>query len=68
MFELPPLLRILLAATAATGVDALDNGLGLTPLMGWSNWNTFGCDIHEADMKELADKMIELGLLELGYE
>jgi alpha-galactosidase len=24
----------------------LDNGLGLTPPMGWNSWNKFGCNIN----------------------
>jgi alpha-galactosidase len=26
---------------------SLDNGLGLTPQMGWNSWNHFGCNINE---------------------
>lgn len=47
--------------------SALDNGLGLTPQMGWNSWNTFACDINEKIIREMADKIIELGLDKLGY-
>jgi len=30
---------------------SLDNGLGLTPQMGWNSWNHFGCNISEALIK-----------------
>ena len=28
-------------------VYAIDNGLGLTPPMGWNPWNKYGCEISE---------------------
>lgn len=28
-------------------VNALNNGLGLVPQMGWNTWNKFGCQISE---------------------
>ena len=39
-----------------------------TPPMGWNSWNTFGADINEQLIFDTADKMVEAGLLELGYE
>ncbi len=29
-----------------TAIFALDNGLGLTPPMGWNSWNHFACNIN----------------------
>ncbi len=40
----------------------------LTPPMGWNSWNTFGKDINEQLIFDTADKMVETGLLEKGYE
>ena len=40
----------------------------LTPPMGWNSWNTFGEHINETMIKETADRMVENGLLECGYE
>jgi alpha-galactosidase len=37
---------LLLAAIAAYS-NALENGLGLKPQMGWNTWNKFGCNISE---------------------
>ena len=31
----------------AWSVNALDNGLGLTPPMGWNSWNHFACNVDE---------------------
>ena len=39
-----------------------------TPPMGWNSWNTFGENISEQLIFETADKMVEEGLLDLGYE
>lgn len=38
-----------------------------TPPMGWSSWNTFACSIDEQLIREIADKMVELGLRDAGY-
>ncbi|MEH6407196.1 MAG: glycoside hydrolase family 27 protein [Leeuwenhoekiella sp.] len=35
--------------------------------MGWNSWNTFGTDINEQLVKDVADKFIELGLKDAGY-
>ncbi|KAL2938978.1 Alpha-galactosidase [Bienertia sinuspersici] len=46
----------------------LDNGLGLTPPMGWNSWNHFGCNIDEKIIEETADAMVSSGLADLGYK
>lgn len=38
------------------------------PPMGWNSWNTFGENINERLVTETADKLIELGLKDAGYE
>ena len=38
------------------------------PPMGFNTWNTFGENINAELIKETADKMIELGLRDAGYE
>lgn len=42
-------------------------GLADTPQMGWSSWNKFQTDIHEDLIKDIADKMVEYGLVDAGY-
>lgn len=42
--------------------------LANTPPMGWNSWNTFGANINEDLIKEVADAMVEKGLLAAGYE
>eukprot|EP01113_Clastostelium_recurvatum_P031253 TRINITY_DN3884_c0_g1_i1.p1 TRINITY_DN3884_c0_g1~~TRINITY_DN3884_c0_g1_i1.p1 ORF type:complete len:416 (-),score=85.02 TRINITY_DN3884_c0_g1_i1:74-1321(-) len=49
-------------------VIGLDNGLGLTPQMGYSTWNDCSSNITEARVKFMADAMVSTGLARLGYE
>ena len=42
------------------------NGLALTPAMGWDNWNAFGCKISQELILSTAQKIVELGLRDLG--
>jgi len=49
-------------------IFTLENGLGRTPQMGWNSWNHFQCDINEKLIKNTAESMLKLGLLEAGYE
>ncbi|HAQ63686.1 MAG TPA: hypothetical protein DCR23_04410 [Ruminococcaceae bacterium] len=47
--------------------ESYNNGVALTPPMGWSSWNTFGPKINEKLIKETAMTMKDSGLLEAGY-
>lgn len=49
----------------ATG--SYNNGVALTPPMGWSSWNTFANKIDENLIKETADALKKSGLLDAGY-
>lgn len=48
--------------------EIYDNGVGLTPQMGWSSWNFFKEKINEEEILEIADAMEKSGLVDLGYE
>jgi alpha-galactosidase len=48
--------------------EALDNGLALTPQMGFNDWNAFGCDVSEQLIKDTADLFVSSGLKAAGYE
>ena len=37
------------------------------PLMGWSSWNTFGVDISEGVILDVARAMVDKGLKDAGY-
>ena len=41
--------------------------LAPTPPMGWNSWNKFGCNVSEKLIREMADAMVENGMLEAGY-
>lgn len=47
---------------------ALDNGLALTPPMGWNSWNRFQCDVNEDLIKEMADAIVSSGMKDAGYQ
>ncbi|XP_060181719.1 alpha-galactosidase 3 isoform X2 [Lycium barbarum] len=57
----------LLYDTSNYGFLQIDNGLALSPQMGWSTWNFFACNINETVIKETADALISTGLASLGY-
>lgn len=42
--------------------------LSKTPPMGFNTWNTFGENISDEVIRQTADKMVELGLKDAGYE
>ena len=48
--------------------DRYNNGVALTPPMGWSSWNSFRNQIDEVKILEIADAMNKTGLLDAGYE
>jgi len=45
-----------------------NNGVALTPPMGWSSWNLFRHKINEDLIKEIADAMAASGLADCGYK
>ncbi|MBQ7445409.1 MAG: glycoside hydrolase family 27 protein [Clostridia bacterium] len=38
------------------------------PPMGWNSWNTFAANIDETLIKQIADKMVDEGYLDCGYD
>jgi alpha-galactosidase len=69
----PLLAAALLVSSAATVVPAsaaraLENGVARTPPMGWNSWNTFGCNINEALIRQMADAMVSSGMRDAGYQ
>ena len=55
-------------ALAAVRVAALDNGLALTPPMGWSSRAQHGCAVTEDAILDAARALVDTGLKDLGYE
>ncbi|WP_326823337.1 glycoside hydrolase family 27 protein [Streptosporangium sp. NBC_01756] len=58
----------MVAVTPAIPAQALENGVGRTPPMGWNSWNTFGCNINETLIRQTADAMVSNGMRDLGYQ
>ncbi|GAB2831524.1 ricin-type beta-trefoil lectin domain protein [Lentzea nigeriaca] len=51
----------------APPAQALDNGLGRTPQLGWNDWNSFGCDVTDSLVRQTADAMVGSGMAAAGY-
>jgi alpha-galactosidase len=47
---------------------ALENGLAVTPPMGWNSWNRFACNVTEDLVKSAADALVSSGMKDAGYE
>ncbi|SDZ59166.1 alpha-galactosidase [Asanoa ishikariensis] len=56
---------VVLRAPAAT---ALANGVARVPPMGWNSWNSFGCNINETLIRQMADALVSSGMRDLGYQ
>src|SRR4051794_38544232 len=50
------------ASVAAPGSPAL------TPPLGWNSWNSFGCGVTEAQVRQAADAMVSSGMRDAGYQ
>lgn len=59
-----------LSLASAPPAAALDNGLALTPQMGFNNWNATHCgaDFNEAMVEGIADLFVSSGLKDAGYQ
>jgi alpha-galactosidase len=62
------LLLVLGLLLGARAIRALDNGLALTPPMGWNSWNKFGCKVNEQLIRETAEAMVTSGMRDAGYQ
>lgn len=61
--------QLILVLGLFEGVEALENGLGHTPAMGYNTWNDFQCEgVSARNISKVADKMVALGLPKLGYK
>jgi alpha-galactosidase len=56
------------AQAQAPKVHALDDGLALTPPMGWYPWNTFGQEPqNEKLIRDIVDALVASGMKDAGY-
>jgi len=61
------LFKALLVLLIQNGAIAIDNGLGLTPPMGYSSWNDCASEVTEERIKNVTLALISTGLAEKGY-
>lgn len=54
-------------ALMVTPSHGLDDGVALTPPMGWNSWGHFRCEIDEAIVRQTIDAMATNGMLAAGY-
>jgi len=59
---------IMIALYIALCSSPEDEGLALTPPMGWNSWNAFQADINENKIKQIADIMVSSGMRDAGYK
>eukprot|EP01064_Diplonema_japonicum_P030986 TRINITY_DN5406_c2_g3_i1.p1 TRINITY_DN5406_c2_g3~~TRINITY_DN5406_c2_g3_i1.p1 ORF type:complete len:417 (+),score=51.65 TRINITY_DN5406_c2_g3_i1:62-1252(+) len=57
----------LMTMTAGLTMGWDPKGLANTPLMGWNNWGTVGCNYNDSYIREVADSMSTGGLQAAGY-
>lgn len=50
------------------GIDRFQNGVALTPPMGWASWNLFRNRIDEKLIEEIAAAVVKTGLADCGYQ
>ncbi|MFF9031014.1 glycoside hydrolase family 27 protein [Streptomyces iakyrus] len=55
-------------ASAGTTAEAAPGSPALTPPLGWNSWNSFGCGITEAQVRQAADAMVSTGMKAAGYQ
>ncbi|GIF74489.1 glycoside hydrolase family 27 protein [Asanoa siamensis] len=55
-------------ALRAPTATALANGVARVPPMGWNSWNSFGCNINETLIRQMADAIVASGMRDLGYQ
>ncbi|CAE8634106.1 unnamed protein product, partial [Polarella glacialis] len=49
-------------------VEALDNGVGRLPPLGYNTWNDLGCrSMSEENIKAAAEALVQKGLRDKGY-
>ena len=64
----PVALLLIVAARSLDVCDALDNGAGRTPPMGWGSWIQHHIAPTAAILKKAADDMVDVGLKAAGWD
>ncbi len=73
--RIPAMYRVTIFMLTAFGIlfgasdaRAWDDGVALTPPMGWNSWNKFACNVSEDLIKSMADGMVGSGMKDAGYQ
>ena len=56
------------SSVRAQNISNVKVDLASTPPMGWMTWNFFGTDINETIIHEVADAMVNNGMVKAGYD
>jgi alpha-galactosidase len=51
-----------------SGIISQSVHLAPTPPMGWNSWNFFEAEVSEQIIKEIADALVQKGMLDAGYQ
>jgi len=62
------LLCLSFSSVRAQNISNVKVDLAPTPPMGWMTWNFFGTDINENIIHEVADAMVNNGMVKAGYD
>jgi alpha-galactosidase len=70
LIAVPVILSMVLFAflTRIPQAYAVNNGLALTPPMGWNDWNRYGCSISDSLIRQQASAMVSSGMKAAGYQ
>jgi hypothetical protein len=60
-------LLVLVFSNPGANVRAWNNGLALTPPMGWNTWYCFYCNYNETMFKSCVDAIVSSGMKDAGY-
>ena len=62
------MMMVLLLSLVPKLVHALDNGVGLTPAMGYNTWDDFRCGgINASNLYKVADAMVAHGRFAVNW-
>lgn len=67
-FSLALTAGLVVATTSTAGAHDDPGHLAATPPMGWNSWNAFHKDIDEQLIRDTADKLVESGMRDAGYQ
>ncbi len=56
-----------LFVSACLSLQAIAQGVAVTPPMGWNSWNHFAGKVTDADVRAAADSLVSSGMRDAGY-